>query len=217
MLGPSGCGKSTLLKTIAKLIPTDSGFVSFGEEHPTRRTGDLGYVFQDPTLLPWRTVLENVRLPLEISVARWPRATHASRIAEALDAVGLARGDWGKFPRQLSGGMRMRCSLARAMVTDPSVLLLDEPFAALDDMLRTRMNELLLEIWTRSPRTIVFVTHNIAEAAFLSHRVAILGNGRVAISLDNPLGFPRTRELRSSQSFAEFYGRISAALYTIGT
>ena len=217
LLGPSGCGKSTLLRTVAKLVTPQSGAVTMAGVtmagvRPQQRCGDLAYVFQDATLLPWRTAWENVRLPLEIEGRRGSRAEVALKIEEALINVGLEKADWRKFPRQLSGGMRMRCSLARALVTDPSVLLLDEPFAALDDMLRTRMNELLLELWQRRARTILFVTHNIAEALYLSHRIAILGGGKVASVCPNNLPQPRTRQVRSSVEFAQLYGRISSLL-----
>ncbi len=218
LVGASGCGKSTLLKSIARLIEPVSGSISFNRPTPLRRNGDLSYVFQDPTLLPWRTVEENVKLPIELGSNRergMDRAADsqwAQRIAETLSSVGLERHTFRRFPRELSGGMKMRASIARALVTDPTILLLDEPFAALDDLLRTRMNELVLELWEQKRRTIVFVTHNIAEAAYLSHRVAVLGGGRVASLLDNPLPWPRSAKFRTTTEFAEFYGKISGSL-----
>ncbi len=217
LLGPSGCGKSTLLRTIARLISPDSGTVTLQGGNSARRSSDLAYVFQDATLLPWRSVWENVRLPLEIGRRLDSNISSTRLITEALLAVGLMEQDWRKFPRHLSGGMRMRCSLARALVTDPSVLLLDEPFAALDDMLRTRMNELLLELWQARSRTMVFVTHNIAEAIYLSHRIAILGQGKVAAWIENQLPFPRTRQLRSSMEFAQLFGQVSSKLAEVAT
>jgi NitT/TauT family transport system ATP-binding protein len=217
LLGASGSGKSTLLKTLARLIEPSSGSIRFSDPTSLARQGDLSYVFQDPTLLPWRTVEENVRLPLELGKSLGVSDTlslpERSRcIAETLTSVGLERPVHRRFPRELSGGMKMRASIARALITDPTVLLLDEPFAALDDLLRTRMNELVLELWQQKRRTIVFVTHNIAEAAYLSHRVGLLGNGKISKILENPLPWPRSSKLRTAQEFASFYGRISGAL-----
>lgn len=208
LLGPSGCGKSTLLRAIARLVTPAAGEVSFSK--PNRRAGDLAFVFQDATLLPWRTVAENVVLPLQLG--RRGRDTTQADVESALAAVGLAARDFAKFPRELSGGMRMRTSIARALVTDPSILLLDEPFAALDDILRNRLNDLLLELWQERQRTILFVTHNIAEAIYLSHRIAIFGNGKIAEVVTNPLPWPRCAEHRSSPEFAAFFGQVSQKL-----
>lgn len=208
LLGASGCGKSTLLRTIADLISPASGGISFSPK--MTRSSELSYVFQDPTLLPWRTVEENVRLPLELG--RQANVEALKRIGEVLASVGLREETHGQFPRQLSGGMKMRTSLARAIINDPSVLLLDEPFAALDDLLRSKMNELILNLWAERKRTILFVTHNIAEAAFLSHRVAVFGKGQIAQVLNNPLPWPRNKELRNQTQFAELYGQISHGL-----
>lgn len=232
LLGGSGSGKSTLLRAIAKLQPVTEGEVRFTSELPQRRASDISYVFQDATLLPWRTAAQNVRLPLELVQQRAEdrrpapafqsdppstrRVTTAedirARVSEALRSVGLPESSWTKYPRQLSGGMRMRVSLARAIVTDPSVLLLDEPFAALDEILRNRMNELLIDLWLRKPRTILFVTHNIAEAVNLSGRLAILGNGHICRWIENPLPLPRTSQVRSTPEFARMYADVSAAL-----
>ncbi|MCC6510074.1 MAG: ABC transporter ATP-binding protein [Pirellulaceae bacterium] len=215
LLGGSGSGKSTLLRAIAKLQPVTSGEVAFTGDSPKRRAGDLAYVFQDATLLPWRTAQQNVQLPLELAGRNNHDSTRSvlkARVCEALASVGLPESSWGKYPRQLSGGMRMRVSLARAIVTDPAILLLDEPFAALDEILRNRMNELLLEIWLRKQRTILFVTHNIAEAVNLSGRLAILGGGRISRWIENPLPIPRTNEVRSSPEFARMYADVSRAL-----
>lgn len=207
LLGASGCGKSTLLRAIAKLIQPTSGEVVFTK--PNRRAGDLAFVFQDATLLPWRTVAENVVLPLQLgSRGRDGQAA----VQTALTAVGLLERDYTKYPRELSGGMRMRTSIARALVTDPSILLLDEPFAALDDILRNRLNDLLLQLWQERQRTILFVTHNIAEAIYLSHRIAIFGTGKIAEVVTNPLPWPRSPAHRSSTEFAAFFGLVSQKL-----
>lgn len=226
LVGASGCGKSTLLRAIAGLLQPQRGEVQFEPALP-QRSGSLAYVFQSATLLPWRTVDENIGLPLELgrsphrlrskqfSVAHADRPSEFQRqnlIATARRAVGLSDDSAGKFPRQLSGGMQMRTSIARGLVTDPSVLLLDEPFAALDEILRTKLNELVLELWQSRPRTIVFVTHNVAEAIYLSHRVVVLGMGRVAETIDTELPWPRQAAVRSALDFAKLYGRVSTAL-----
>lgn len=211
LVGASGCGKSTLLRTIARLIDPQGGSIQYDQASVMRRAGDLAYVFQDATLLPWRTVNENIALPLELGLRRRGQAAEQA-ISDARQAVGLDEEAGGKFPRELSGGMRMRTSIARALVTDPSILLLDEPFAALDDILRSKLNELLLELWNVRSRTILFVTHNIAEAVYLSHRIAVLGGGQVARLIDNPLPWPRSAQLRASLDFAKLYGQVSQAL-----
>ena len=208
LLGASGCGKSTLLRSIAGLVSLHAGEIAFSKQ--SRRAGDLAFVFQDATLLPWRTVEENVVLPLELG--RRKLENREQVVSAALNAVGLTERDYKKFPRELSGGMRMRTSIARALVTDPSILLLDEPFAALDDILRTRLNELLLELWQQRQRTILFVTHNIAEAVFLSHRIAVFGKGRIADLITNPLPWPRTASDRTSPEFGRFFGTVGQKL-----
>lgn len=215
LLGGSGSGKSTLLRAIAKLQPISKGEVLFSGAAPKRRAGDLAYVFQDATLLPWRTAAQNVRLPLELtrrSSEERQAAVVDELVAEALAAVGLPNASWTKYPRQLSGGMRMRVSLARAIVTDPAVLLLDEPFGALDEILRARMNDLLIELWTRKRRTVLFVTHNIAEAINLGQKLAILGSGQISHWIDNPLPLPRNPAVRTSSEFGQLYAQVSAAL-----
>lgn len=207
LLGASGSGKSTLLKAIAGIVKFDQGEIRVAGRPVEEVPFDLAFVFQEPTLLPWRTVVQNIRLPLELG-ARGKGET----VTELMQQVGLRQEDASKLPRQLSGGMRMRVSLARALITSPDLLLLDEPFAALDDMLRNRMHELLMDLWNRRQMTILFVTHNIAEAIFLSHRIAILKDGRIAEEIDIPLPFPRHRDLRGTAAFAECYQRVATAM-----
>ena len=177
---------------------------------PANRSGEAAFVFQQPTLMPWRTALENVMVPLELIGSGAP-AARRDVARQLLDQVGLSNA-LDRFPRQLSGGMKMRVSLARALVTDPRLLLLDEPFAAIDDMLRSQLGELLLNLWDRRRFTAVLVTHNIAEAVLLSHRVVVMRGGRIATEIDNPLPWPRTELARRTASFGQFYGRVSDAL-----
>ena len=211
LLGQSGCGKSTLLRSVAGLQPIYSGRISIGDETIEEARDSMSFVFQEPALLPWRTALENVCLPLELH-SNHNRADVRKRSKQLLDSVGFTAADHDKLPPQLSGGMKMRASLARALVTEPSLLLLDEPFAALDDMLRWRLNEMLLELCRERSRTVLFVTHNIAEAIFLSQSIAVMHQGRIAQWIDNPLPQMRTAELRSTTDFAQFYGRVSKCL-----
>jgi NitT/TauT family transport system ATP-binding protein len=211
LLGKSGCGKSTLLRSIAGLQKLDAGDVTIGGQSIEAARSILSFVFQEPALLPWRTALENVCLPLELD-PNFGREAIREQAMKLLRTVEFVIGDETKFPPQLSGGMKMRVSLARALVTQPQVLLLDEPFAALDDMLRWRLNELLLLEAKRTQRTMIFVTHNIAEAVFLSQRIAIMHRGKIAAWIENPLPLPRTGELRSTTEFAQMYGQVSKRL-----
>lgn len=211
LLGPSGCGKSTLLKCFAGLLRPDSGKVLIGAAAPDPNAQRMSFVFQDPTLLPWRSVRDNVVLPLELKGLSQDQS-YLARVEHFLGIVGLSANDQRKFPSQLSGGMKMRASLARALATDPDILLLDEPFAALDDVLRNKLNELLLQLVSERPRTVVFVTHNIAEAIFLSDQIAIIGNGVVRRLIDNPLPKPRQRASRATPQFAELFGVVSTAM-----
>ena len=181
MLGPSGCGKSTLLRAIADLVPASEGRLTVLGSTPeqARRDRDFAFVFQDATLLPWRTAIDNVRLPLEVGGGA--RAQNYAKPEELLALVGLA-GRENALPHELSGGMRQRVAIARALVCRPRVLLMDEPFGALDEITRDKLNEELLRIWQETGTTIVFVTHSIPEAAFLGQQVLVLAShpGRVA-------------------------------------
>jgi NitT/TauT family transport system ATP-binding protein len=192
VLGPSGCGKSTLLRLIAQLAEPDAGRISFG---PGGRF-QTAYVFQDAHLLPWRSVLDNAALPLELMGV--DRSTRHAKALDALKQVGLS-GAEARYPAQLSGGMRMRVSIARALVTDPKLLLLEEPFAALDEITRFRLELQLRELWQARGMTVVFVTHSISEAAFLSERAVVLSRRGGVIKLDRRMELPtdRTAELRT--------------------
>ena len=215
LLGPSGCGKSTLLRLIAGLLTPTTGTLTVAErasaEARTTSTR-MAFVFQDPTLLPWRTVAQNLRLPLELQGV--PAAEHDAWIASALRLIGLNAGDAHKRPRMLSGGMRMRVSLARALVTSPELLLLDEPFAALDDVLRQQLNEELVRLWREKNWTAVFVTHNVSEAVFLSERVIVMSSrpGTLVADVPIPFAYPRTPELRGTAEFARMTAELSARL-----
>ncbi|MSP75831.1 MAG: ABC transporter ATP-binding protein [Rhodospirillaceae bacterium] len=209
VLGPSGCGKSTLLRLIAGLTPPSAGTIEWpGGERPG---GKLGFVFQEPTLMPWATALANVELPLKLrGVARGERA---ARAVEALGHVGLA-GFERSYPRELSGGMKMRVSIARALVTDPKLLLMDEPFAALDEITRRRLNTDLLELWQRTRFTAVFVTHSVFESVFLSQRIAVMSArpGRVLSALAIPAPYPRNEAFGTSAEYAALCRLASAQL-----
>jgi len=202
LLGPSGCGKSTLLRVVAGLTKPTSG---------TRNQHKLAFVFQESALLPWRSVYQNVRLPWEIRKNQ-PGFALDSAIQNVLELVGFKTTDWNKKPHQLSGGMKMRASIARALITQPDILLLDEPFAALDDMLRSKLNDLLLNIVEQTRTTMLFVTHNIAEAIYLSHSIAVFSQGKIGQQIDVDLPFPRQASVRSTPEFAAMYGRVSESL-----
>lgn len=214
LLGPSGCGKSTLLRVLADLVSPTSGVARImgGEPSAARQRREIGFVFQDPALLPWRTVLENVRLPLEVGAGRVARESRHSP-EELIALVGLA--GWEQaYPHQLSGGMRQRVAIARALVGSPKLLLLDEPFSALDEMTRDRLNEELLSIWSQTGTTVVFVTHSIYEAAYLSQEVLLLAArpGRVCASVRVPFAYPRHVSLRDTADFAEILALLRAKL-----
>jgi NitT/TauT family transport system ATP-binding protein len=199
-LGPSGCGKSTLLKLVSGLSPASAGTVEVNGITPKNAREMMSFIFQDATLLPWRTVEENVGLEMELEHAA--REKRQERVAKMLEVVGL--GHVAKhYPRQLSGGMKMRASIARALVTRPRILLMDEPFAALDEMTRDRMNEELLRLYSEQKWTVLFVTHSVAEAVFLSTRIVILAAhpGRVAHEMEVELPWPRTAGTRETPAF----------------
>ncbi len=210
LVGASGCGKSTVLRAIAQLTPLTSGQLHwFGD----RGARDLAFVFQEAALLPWATVLENVRLPLKLAGESARKSRRAAQ--EILQRVGL-QGFEAAYPRQLSGGMKMRVSIARALVTQPRVLLLDEPFGALDEITRSKLNADLLELWQQQQWTTVFVTHNIYEAVYLSSRVAIVAAnpGRVfaEVAVDAP--YPRPADFRTSEICLSYCRAVSQQLQT---
>jgi NitT/TauT family transport system ATP-binding protein len=206
LLGPSGCGKSTLLKMVAGLTDASGGRLLLWRKPVDQLSGSgrtLSYVFQEATLMPWHTVFRNVRLPLEL--AGIPRKEADQRVHEVLTLVGLARFQ-NALPRELSGGMQMRVSIARGLVVRPNLLLMDEPFGALDEITRNKLDSDLLDLWQRQKLTVMFVTHSIHEAVFLSQRVVVMAArpGRVVddIVIDEP--FPRTAEFRLSARFSQY-------------
>jgi NitT/TauT family transport system ATP-binding protein len=214
LLGPSGCGKSTLLRIVAGLTPPTTGScrVAIGAE-PGKPVpaGRIGFVFQDPTLMPWSTVAANVLLPFRI--ARRTGPAERERAAEAIRAVGLG-GFESAYPHQLSGGMRMRVSIARALATEPDLLLLDEPFAALDEITRLALNDDLLRLWERYRPTILFVTHSVFESVYLSTRIAVMTPrpGRIAADMGIALPQPRTRTVRISADYIALCETVSGLL-----
>jgi NitT/TauT family transport system ATP-binding protein len=213
LIGPSGCGKSTLLRIVGDLIQPSSGSVVVNGKsaHQARLDHDYGIVFQDAVLYDWRTVARNVSLPLEM--LRWDRARRRARVAEMLELVELT-GFESSRPWQLSGGMQQRVSIARALSFDPALLLMDEPFGALDEMTRERLNMELLRIWEKAGSTVVFVTHSIAEAVFLSTRVVVMSArpGRVADVIEIDLEQPRTAETREDPHYFELITAVRETL-----
>jgi NitT/TauT family transport system ATP-binding protein len=217
LIGPSGCGKSTLLRLIGDLTPPSEGTVEVnGKPAPKARADhDYGMVFQDSVLFDWRTVAKNVGLPLEM--LGWDRAKRKKRVEEMLGLVEL-QGFGDHHPWQLSGGMQMRVAIARALAFEPALLLMDEPFGALDEMTRERLNIELLEIWRRMQSTVVFVTHSISEAVFLSTRVVVLSPrpGRIAGAVDIDLPQPRTNDTREDTRFFEHVTEVRELLRSVG-
>ncbi len=211
LLGPSGCGKSTALRLIAGLNAPTSGSVRASRRADQARAGDsIGFVFQEPTLMPWTSVRENVRLPLKL--ARAPAAEANARVGDVLIQVGLAEFAEA-YPRELSGGMKMRVSLARALVTDPDILLMDEPFAALDEITRFRLNNDLLSLWRNLRKTVIFVTHSVFESVYLSQRVVVMtprpGRLSAEIRID---AAERGEDFRTSAEYAAYCREVSHAL-----
>jgi NitT/TauT family transport system ATP-binding protein len=212
LLGPSGCGKSTALRLIAGLALASSGRVEVAHHAGEARARDaIGFVFQEPTLMPWTSVRENVRLPLKL--AHVPSGEADARIGEALARVGLSEFA-ESYPRELSGGMKMRASIARALVTGPHMVLMDEPFAALDEITRFKLNNDLLALWQAVHRTVIFVTHSVFESVYLSQRIVVMTPrpGRVSseILIDAP--YPRDERFRTSADYAGYCRIVSAAL-----
>ena len=216
IVGPSGCGKSTLLRLVAGLRKATAGQLTVDGSEPGNSQTKAAFVFQEPNLLPWRTVAGNVRLPLELDRASeaLSKADLQALVERTTQLVGLSPEDTAKRPSELSGGMRMRVSLARALVTDPDIMLLDEPFAALDDILRQQLNEELQRLWWSNRWTGLFVTHNVSEAVFLSQRVLVMSRapGTILESIDVPFSFPRTPRLRADPEFAQLTGIVSRHL-----
>ncbi|MFT4111710.1 ABC transporter ATP-binding protein [Silvibacterium sp.] len=211
LLGPSGCGKSTLLKLIAGLSPVSAGELRIDGMTPKDARETMSFLFQDATLLPWRTVRANVGLGLELEHAT--RDRRRAKVDGLLELVGLAHVA-GAYPRELSGGMKMRASIARALATDPRLLLMDEPFAALDEMSRDRMGEELLRFYEEQRWTVMFVTHSVTEAVFLSTRIVVLAPNPGRIHADVPVRFGsmRTAELRGTPEFEQKVVEVSRLL-----
>ncbi len=211
LIGPSGCGKTTLLRVIADLEQASAGKVSVNGMAPeqARKARAYGYVFQAPALYPWRTVEQNVGLPLEIMGT----ADAASRVKRNLDLVNLG-GFEKKFPWQLSGGMQQRVSIARALAVEPKLLLMDEPFGALDEIVRDRLNQQLLELWAATKKTVVFVTHSIPEAVFLSTRIVVMSPrpGRIIDVIETNLPRDRTLDIRETGAFLKIAQRVREGL-----
>jgi len=208
LVGPSGCGKTTLLKILAGLHPHDAGEVRIGSAtQPFDPSRDIGMVFQQPLLLKWRRIIDNVLLPAEL--LGLPVGASRERARHLLALVGL-QGSEDKYPYQLSGGMQQRAAIARALIHDPKLILMDEPFGALDALTREKMNLELLRIWEQARKTIVFVTHGITEAVFLGTRVVVLSASpaRMADNVLVELPHPRTLEVRTSEKFGEYTRRI---------
>src|SRR5215208_4545805 len=212
LLGPSGCGKSTALRLIAGLSAPSAGTVNVSHRaHRKDGRHPIGFVFQEPTLMPWANVRENVRLPLKLSHA--PATDADGRIEDALAQVGLSEFA-DAYPRELSGGMKMRVSLARALVTDPDILLMDEPFAALDEITRFRLNNDLLSLWRNLRKTVIFVTHSVFESVYLSQRIIVMTSrpGRLSTEITIDVAEPRTEDFRTSAAYAGYCRTVSNAL-----
>jgi len=215
VVGPSGCGKSTLLRILAGLMPTSSGTVWFGDRKLEGPRHDIGVVFQSPVLFPWRTVLDNVLIPIDVQ--KLDRNKYQSRARELIDLVGLSEFEQ-RYPAELSGGMQQRVGIVRALVHDPAMLLMDEPFGALDAMTREHMNVELQRLWMAQSKTILFITHSISEAVFLADRVVVMTPrpGRIAEVLDIDLPRERTLDMMTTPPFGEYVRRIRTHFGTTG-
>ena len=213
IVGPSGCGKSTLLKLMVGLLRPSAGNVLHRGSPVVDTLQDVGMVYQDPLLLPWRSVLDNILLPVEI--LRWDRKTYLPIAEEIIDTVGLT-GFADKTPRQLSGGMQQRVALCRALITDPSLLLMDEPFAALDALTRDEMARELARLWEQRRKTVVFVTHSIAEAVLLGDRVIVMSPRPGRIERDIPIDLPRPRAdgAKMGQAFEDYVEDIRGTIFS---
>ena len=213
LLGPTGCGKSTLLRLIGDLTPPTHGRVEVRGQpaHAARQRHEFGFVFPEPALLPWRTALENVRLPLE--VVGFPPEKRRMRCEELLQLVSLL-GFKDSYPHELSGGMKQRVAIVRALAWEPSILMMDEPFSALDELTRNRLQEDLLALWAVEHKTIVFVTHNISEAVYLADRIAVMSPRPGRITAVLPVGLPRPRlpEMRETMEFLDHVREARKAL-----
>jgi NitT/TauT family transport system ATP-binding protein len=211
LLGPSGCGKSTALRLIAGLGAPTAGRIRWADGAATQRR-DIGFVFQEPTLMPWANVWSNVYLPLRLE--RIAKRDAAPRVDAALAMVGL-EGFAQAYPRELSGGMKMRASIARALVTGPRLLLMDEPFAALDEITRFRLNDDLLRLWQQESWTVVFVTHSVYESVYLSSRIAVMTArpGRVAGEIEIAAPYPRSEAFRTSALYNAYCRDVSSTLH----
>src|SRR4051812_7787808 len=214
IIGPSGCGKSTLLRLIAGLTPVSSGSLTIHGVMPAEAAAELAFVFQEPTLLPWLTVSGNIEMPQRLSGI--PAAERANTRDHVLELVRLKE-KAAAYPRQLSGGQKMRVSIARALSLSPKILLLDEPFGALDEMTREHLNEELLAIRQQQAWTAFFVTHSVAEAVFLSHRIIVMAAnpGRILTELPVPLAWPRTAETRLSRPYHDLVTEVSRVLRSV--
>lgn len=215
LLGPSGCGKSTLLRMIAGLGSVTGGEIHWPQSRYDARGNplrNLGFVFQEPTLMPWATVWNNVYLPLKLKGVSREQA--AGAVGQVLNTVGLEQFA-DAYPRQLSGGMKMRVSIARALVTHPPVMLMDEPFAALDEITRIKLNNDLLKLWAGHEWTVIFVTHSVYESVYLSNRIVVLGArpGRIIAEIPIEAPYPRDENYRTSETYNRYCRQVSAALH----
>ena len=211
LLGPSGCGKSTMLRIVAGLAGVTRGSLAWNDEQSPSARREIGFVFQEPTLMPWATVVGNIMVPLKLRGTA--KAEARPRVQQAIAQVGLS-GFERAYPRQLSGGMRMRVSIARALVAEPRILLMDEPFAALDEITRSKLNDDLLRLWADQRWTIVFVTHSVYESVYLSSRIAVMtarpGMITAEVAVEQP--YPRSQEFRTTPTYGEYCRKVSALL-----